>query len=78
MMRFRNVHLVAVIAGVETSGTDAPRQTGQTEGIDLSTSIFLALYFGGRILLVVAAWLGKHLRLPVIGRFAEALAMRRY
>ena len=61
--------------GLTSSGSDT---SAQPQDLDVFASVFLWVYYGGRFLLMVMTWWGKHLRLPLIGRFAEALAMRRY
>jgi hypothetical protein len=67
--------VVTSIAGGSPSETETSAN-GNDPG--LLAPIFLSVCLGGRLLLVVPAWLGRHVRLPLLGRFAETLAMRRY
>ena len=68
--------MVLPLAGGDPSTTE-PSSSGESD-LDAFATIFLYGYCGGRLLLVATAWLGRHVRVPLIGRFAEALAMRRY
>jgi uncharacterized membrane protein len=68
--------LVLQFAGGDLS-TSEPSSSGESV-LDPFATIFLYVYYGGRVLLAVTAWLGRHVRLPLIGRFAETLAMRRF
>jgi uncharacterized membrane protein len=49
----------------------------QTASSNVVATAFLILYFGGRLLLLVQVWRGKHFRLPLIGKLAERFALRR-
>jgi uncharacterized membrane protein len=55
-------------------GNNVPTQTASSNVV---ATAFLILYFGGRLLLLVQVWRGKHFRLPLIGKFAERLALKR-
>jgi uncharacterized membrane protein len=48
----------------------------QTASSNVVATAFLILYFGGRLLLLVQVWRGKHFRLPFIGKLAERFALR--
>jgi uncharacterized membrane protein len=66
--------LLAVLVDTVMYGGNPPTET-------LSSTVFAVvfptLYLGGRLLALVQAWRTKHFRLPVIGRFAEGLALKR-
>jgi uncharacterized membrane protein len=69
--------LFAVVASIVGGSPSETETSANGNDTGLFAPIFLSVYLAGRLLLVVPAWLGRHLRLPLIGRFAENLAMRR-
>jgi uncharacterized membrane protein len=70
--------LSAVVTSIAGGGPSETETSASGNDPGLFAPIFLSVYLGGRLLLVVSAWLGRHVRLPLLGRFAETLAMRRY
>jgi uncharacterized membrane protein len=67
----------AIVAGIADSIIYEGTAPTNSVGVSVFASVDIALYYGGRLLLILQVWRGKHFRLPIIGKVAEALALKR-